>query len=176
MEHFDLRAFVNEVYFEMPQDLKWYVRRGGKNKSVIMAALERLAPLMAPVTPHIAEEMWERIGKKPFVSQVQLPPGSLSDSVIREEAKERLVMRLLDDITEILKVTEIKPSKVVVMTSPKWKHDMLADALAVTKGRPDTSALIKKAMASAKSAEEKKEIPAYAKDLAMDGAKASPED
>ena len=143
MEDFDLRAFVNEVYFEMPQDLKWYVRRGGKNKSVIMAALERLVPLMAPVTPHIAEEMWERIGKKPFVSQVQLPPGSMSDSVIREEAKERLVMRLLDDITEILKVTEIKPSKVVVMTSPKWKHDMLADALAVTKGRPDISALIK---------------------------------
>ncbi|OGS43676.1 MAG: leucine--tRNA ligase, partial [Euryarchaeota archaeon RBG_13_57_23] len=176
MEDFDLRAFVNEVYFEMPQDLKWYVRRGGKNKSVIMAALERLVPLMAPVTPHIAEEMWERIGKKPFVSQVQLPPGSMSDSVIREEAKERLVMRLLDDITEILKVTEIKPSKVVVMTSPKWKHDMLADALAVTKGRPDISALIKKAMASAKSAEEKKEIPAYAKDLAMDVAKASPED
>ena len=175
MDEFDLRSFVNEVYFETPQDLRWYIRRGGKNSKVIMAALERWISLMAPVTPHIAEEMWESIGKRPFVSQLQLPPGSLSDAVVAEEARERLVMRLLDDVTEILKVTEIKPSRIVVMTSPKWKHEMLAEALAFSKGKPDISALIKKAMAGTKTPEEKKEIPAYAKEVAMDVAKTSAE-
>jgi leucyl-tRNA synthetase len=119
--------------------------------------------------------MWESIGKRPFVSQLQLPPGSLSDAVVAEEARERLVMRLLDDVTEILKVTEIKPSRIVVMTSPKWKHEMLAEALALSKGKPDISALIKKAMAGTKTPEEKKEIPAYAKEVAMDVAKTSAE-
>lgn len=176
MEEFDLRSYVNDVYFETPQDLRWYVRRGGKNKSVLMAALEKWIPLMAPVTPHVAEEMWESIGKKPFVSQIQLASGSLSDKVVMEEAKERLVSRLLEDISEILKVTRIKPSRIVVMTSPSWKYEMTADALAATKGRPDISALIKKAMVSAKTPQEKKEIPAYAKDLVMNVTKASPED
>ena len=176
MEEFDLRSFVNEVYFETPQDLRWYLRRGGRNGKVVMDALETWIPLMAPVTPHIAEEMWALIGKAPFVSQVQLAPGSLSDAVVLEEARERLVMRLLEDIAEILKVTEIKPSKIVVMASPKWKHEMLADALTYSKGKPDISALIKKAMAVAKTPEEKKEIPAFAKEVATEAAKAPPGD
>jgi leucyl-tRNA synthetase len=174
MDEFDLRSYVNEVYFETPQDLRWYLRRGGRNRKVVMAALDKWIPLMAPVTPHIAEEMWESIGRRPFVSQVQLPPGSLSDSVVLEEAKERLVMRLLDDVTEIVKVTNIKPTRIAVMTSPKWKHEMLAEALAM--GKPDVSALIKKAMAGARTPEEKKEVPAYAKGVSMEIAKTSAED
>jgi leucyl-tRNA synthetase len=120
--------------------------------------------------------MWASIGGKPFVSQAQLPPGSQSETIIAEEARERLVMRLMEDITEILKVTEIKPKRIVVMTSPKWKHEMLSDALSLAKGKPDISALIKKAMAVARTPEEKKEIPAYAKELAMDVTKSSEED
>lgn len=175
MQDFDLRSYVNGVYYEMPQDFRWYLKRGGQNRRVLANALEKWIPLMAPVTPHMAEEIWELLGKKPFVSQVQLPPGSFADSVVAEEARERLVMKLIEDISEIMKVTEIKPSRIVVMTAPGWKQDMLREALAA-KGRPDVSALIKKAMAGAKTPADKKEIPAYAKELAMDVAKASEDD
>ncbi len=168
MEEYDLRSYSNEVYFEIPQDLRWYLRRGGRNRAALMSALETWIPLMAPVTPHLAEELWQSLGKKPFVSTVQMGPGAVTDATAAEEAKERLLERLISDVAEILKVTEIKPKRMIVMAAPKWKHEMLADALVDPKGKPEISTLIKTAMAKVQTPESKKEIPAYAKGLASE--------
>jgi len=176
MAEYDLRSYANDVYFEIPQDFRWYLRRGGRSKDALAKALEAWIPLMAPVTPHLAEEMWEALGKKPFVSTAQLEPASVDEVVLAGEAKERLVERLIGDIGEILKVTEIKPKKLVVMTAPGWKHEMLSIALADPKGRPDVSVLIKSAMAKIADASAKKEVPSYAKELAGEVMRASEED
>ena len=174
MSEYDLRSFSNCVYFEMPQDFRWYLRRGGRNKDAIASALRIWVPLLAPVTPHVAEELWERIGMRPFASTVQLPSGTVSGDVLREEANERLLERLMQDVAEILKVTEIKPKRIVVMTAPGWKQKMFEEALS-QQGKPDISALIKKHIASA-SPEARKEIPNYAKELAGEAGKLSASD
>jgi leucyl-tRNA synthetase len=174
MEQFDLRSYSNTVFFEIPQDLRWYTRRGGKNRRTIMKVLELWIPLMAPVTPHFAEELWQELGKNPFVSVVQIRPAALSDAVALEEVQERLIQNLIEDISEILKVTEIKPKKIVVMTAPKWKMDMRGEALAQT-GKLEISALIKSSMSKV-SPEAKKEVPVYAKDLIGELSKASSEE
>jgi leucyl-tRNA synthetase len=174
MDAYDLRSFANDVYFEIPQDLRWYARRGGRNTETIARALRTWIPLMAPVTPHLAEEIWQSIGGKPFVSEEQLTKSEASAAVLSEEAKERLLERLLTDVGEILKVTGIKPARVVVMTAPAWKNDILADALAQP-GKPEIPALIKVAMAKA-PAETKKEIPSFAKDIAGEVSRTSAED
>jgi leucyl-tRNA synthetase len=175
MSEYDLRSFSNSVYFEMPQDFRWYLRRGGKNRDAIRDALRIWIPLLAPVTPHIAEEMWERFGMKPFASTNQIPAGAISSEVIAEEVRERLLERLIEDVSEILKVTELKPKRVIVMAAPTWKQQMLRDALSQQKGKIDISALIKKQMATADEGA-RKEIPAYAKELAGEVAKLSETD
>ena len=176
MEDYDLRSYSNDVYFEIPQDLRWYLRRGGRHKETLMKALETWVPLMAPVTPHVAEEIWQSMGKKPFVSTAQIGAASVDDASTAEEAKESLLERLMVDVAEILKVTEIKPKKVVVMVAPVWKQDMLAGALVGPGGKPDVSSMIKSAMAGPLSPEAKKEVPAFAKALAGDLSKASAEE
>lgn len=175
MSEYDLRSFSNSVFFEMPQDFRWYLRRGGKNRAVVEEALRVWVPLLAPVTPHIAEELWERLGMKPFASTVQIPPGAVTEAVALEEARERLLERLIEDVSEILKVTEIKPKRVVVMAAPAWKQEMLRDALSQPKGKVDISALIKKQMQTADPAA-RKDIPAYAKELAVEVARLSESD
>ena len=174
MEEYDVRSYSNEVYFEIPQDLRWYVKRGGRSKSAVRKALETWVTLMAPVTPHIAEELWEALGKERFVSVHQIPDANVTEGVLREEAKERLVEGLVSDVSEILKVTGVKPAKMVVMVAPKWKREMLIDALAQSKAKVDISSLIKSAMA--KVPEAKKEVPAYAKELASELARSSEQD
>jgi leucyl-tRNA synthetase len=171
MQDYDLRSYSNTVFFEIPQDLKWYSRRGGRNKLAVMKALEQWVPMMAPVTPHLAEELWASLGKKPFVSVTQMREAEVTDAMALEEAKEKLVERLIEDISEILKVTEIKPKRIVLMTAPRWKGDMLSNALQQT-GKLDLSALIKTSMSSAPP-EAKKEVPAYAKELVTELSKAS---
>jgi leucyl-tRNA synthetase len=176
MAQYDLRSYSNDVYFEIPQDIRWYLRRGGKNKRAIMSALEVWIPLMAPVTPHIAEEMWESVGGKRFVSTVQLGPGAVTELSLAEEAKEVLIERLIADVSEIVKVTNMKPEKAVIMAAPIWKHDMLAEALAHPNSKPEIPSLIKSAMAKAQAPESKKEIPNYAKELVSELFKTSPEE
>ena len=169
MKEFDLRSYSNEVYFEIPQDLRWYLKRGGRNREAILKAARIWIPLMTPVTPHIAEEMWHALGKKSLVSKEQMVSGTVTSQVLEDEAKERLVERLLTDVAEIMKVTEIRPKKIVVMTAPSWKHEMLSDALAHPQSsRLDVSSLVKSVMASVKEPESRKEVPAYAKKLATE--------
>ncbi len=176
MEDYDLRSYSNEVFFEIPQDLRWYLRRGGRHKDTLMKAVETWVPLMAPVAPHLAEEMWQSMGKQPFVSTIQIGSGSVNDVTIKEEAKESLLERLISDVGEILKVTEIKPQKIVVMAAPAWKQDMLAEALSGSGGKPDISTMIKAAMAKTLPPDARKEVPAYAKSLVGDLSKASAEE
>ncbi len=171
MEDYDLRSYSNTVFFEIPQDLKWYARRGGRNKIVVMKALEKWVPMLAPVTPHLAEELWASLGKSPFVSVAQIPDGVVTESMAHEEIKEMLVESLIEDISEILKVTEIKPKRIVLMTAPTWKGDMLSKALQQT-GKLDLSTLIKSSMSGAPP-EAKKEVLAYAKELVTELAKSS---
>ena len=176
MDDYDLRSYANDVYFEIPKDLKWYVRRGGRSKATIMCALEKWIPLMAPITPHIAEEMWEKLGKPPFVSTAQLEKGGTSSASATEEAREKLLEDLLSDVGEILKVTNMKPKRIVLMTAPVWKREMLEMALSQAGGKPEISILIRSTMTKAFAVTAKKEIPIYAKELVADVTKASPED
>lgn len=169
MQEYDLRSYSNEVFFEIPQDFKWYLRRGGHNRETLLKAAEIWIPLMTPVTPHIAEEMWHYLGKNSLVSIEQIAPGKVSSQVLEDEASERLVEGLLTDVAEIMKVTEIKPKRVIVMTAPAWKLEMLSDALAHPQSsRLDVSSLIKSAMARVGEAASRKEVPAYAKELASE--------
>lgn len=162
MEQFDLRSYANDVYFEVSQDFRWYLRRGGASKDVMGEALRLWTQLMAPVTPHIAEEIWERLGMPRFVSNSQLQTAETSDATESEEAKERLLSTLIRDISEILKVTSIKPSRVVLMTAPKWKIDLLDNALSGGDKAAGVGALIKEAMPSLPQ-DARKEVPAFAK-------------
>ena len=173
MKDFDVRSYSNDVFFEIPQDIRWYLRRGGANSETTRKILETWIPLMAPVAPHIAEEMWASLGQTSFVSVGQIRAPAPSEAPSLEEVKERLIENLIEDISEILKVTEIKPRKIAITISAKWKHDMLGEALSSKK--IDVSALIKSMMAKA-PVDAKKDVPTYAKELAAEMSRASEED
>ncbi len=171
MEQFDVRSYANDVYFEMPQDLKWYLRRGGSSRGVLREALGVWTKLMAPITPHIAEEIWERLDGDGLVSISRIPEAGETEATSVEEAKERLLSTLMEDISEILKVTEITPSRITLMTAPKWKHEMQSKALSAG-GKADVGGLIREAIASA-PADARKEVPVFAKAVASEAARMS---
>jgi len=175
MASYDLRSYANDVFFEIPQDVRWYIRRGGRSRGTALKILADWVPLMAPVTPHIAEELWERLGQRPFVSTSQIRKADVTGEVLAEEAKELLIERLVGDISEIVKVTGIKPVRIVIMTSPKWKTDLLAEALAASDGKVDVSKLIRSAMGIVPP-EARKDVPGFVKDVAAEIVRASPDD
>lgn len=175
MQDYDLRSYANEVYFEVPRDMRWYLRRGGRSRRAVAEVLAEWVQLMTPVTPHIAEELWERLGNPPFASTSEIREARITDSVLALEARERLVERLVDDIGEILKVTGIHPKRIVVMTSPPWKSSVLARALAAPEGKVDVPSLIKTSMEIVPP-EVRKDVPALVKELATEVSRATAEE
>ncbi|MBI0584057.1 MAG: leucine--tRNA ligase [Methanomassiliicoccus sp.] len=131
MEEFDLRKMANEAYFETLADVRWYLRRGGCNTDTVARVLRAWIRSIAPITPHVAEEMWVGIGEKGFVSIAPYPEPEELPSNREAEVAENYLEGVMTDINEILKVTGISPTKVFIYTTPQWKKDVLAMGLAL---------------------------------------------
>ena len=121
MERFELRDASNEIFFEIPNDVRWYLRRGGRNKKLLRYLWEVWTRLSAPFTPHLAEELWERMGKKGFVSLEEFPSLEMKEDLKIHEVGEYLVKRLIEDLKEIMKVIKKKPERIYVYTCEEWK-------------------------------------------------------
>ncbi len=84
---------------------------------------------MTPITPHLAEELWYKSKKEGFVSNESYPRFKPDEIFEKEEVGEYLISKVVDDISEILKVTSIKPKKIYVYTTPKWKQDIFRQSI-----------------------------------------------
>ncbi|MBO4797230.1 MAG: class I tRNA ligase family protein, partial [Candidatus Methanomethylophilaceae archaeon] len=125
MESNDLRSMATIVYFEMLNDVKWYTRRGGFCRSTVKTILRIWIQCMMPVTPHIAEELWESAGFEGLVSASLLPEpdyGSISEDA---EYTEELLREVMSDITEVRKIAKIEPKRAILYTSPAWTQKVI---------------------------------------------------
>jgi leucyl-tRNA synthetase len=107
-----LMGFVNEL---------WKYREN-PNRMVWSEALEKLALLISPFCPHTAEEMWELMGKKGFVSISRWPRANEKLINPRLEKQDELVRQTAADIREILKLIKKRPERINIYLSPPWKY------------------------------------------------------
>ena len=70
--------------------------------------------MLSPFAPHIAEEMWEKLGHSDLVSKSQWPQYSKDNVDATAIQSEELLKSTIDDIANILKVTKITPQKIVI--------------------------------------------------------------
>ncbi|MDI6916279.1 MAG: leucine--tRNA ligase [Thermoplasmatales archaeon] len=167
MENYDLRDAANEIFFGIYPDVKWYLKRGGRNKKIIMEIIDSWARLMCPFTPHTAEEIWEKTGGKGFVSCADYP---LSDEKRIDESSENAEMFLrnvIEDANEILKVTNIIPKRIIIYTAPEWKRKMFEMAVGLGENL-EMKNLMKEAMKDKDIKPHSKEASKYAQKLIQD--------
>lgn len=125
MDNYEIRDAAHIVFFELYKDIQWWILRGGRNKHVAKYVLEKWTLMMAPFTPHIAEENWEKMGNTAFVSLANW--CSYEPTYINEylEFIEEYIKALINDITEILKIVREKPVKIYIYTAPNWMWKLL---------------------------------------------------
>jgi leucyl-tRNA synthetase len=177
MEEFDLRQMATEVYFEMANDLRWYGRRGGSNGAVYERVLDAWIRMMVPITPHIAEELWEQMGHTDLVSRVGYPEYDEAISSPEAEQAEEYLKGLLDDINEILKVTGMAPRRLFLYTTPAWKATVYEKALHLAAGKTLTvPGLTKAVMTDPELKKKGKEAADFARKCAEELFKRSPDE
>lgn len=90
--------------------------------------LEKFLKLMHPFCPHITEELWEKIGNKPFISLSSWPGYDNSKIDEEAEAGEDFANSTVSDIRALQKLTGMaKISSVRLVVSEGWKYDFIKE-------------------------------------------------
>jgi leucyl-tRNA synthetase len=138
MEKCEVREAIQQSFFMLDIDLGWYLRRINAEKAaksdagrteiastdfVLAKIADTWTRLLAPFAPHICEEVWEKSGRKGFISLASWPSPDKALINVEAEEQESYLMGVLEDTREITRVTGIKPKIIFYYTTPKWMYD-----------------------------------------------------
>ena len=169
MADMNYKAVLRQGYFDLQSAWSWYVRRseGRPLADCLRRYIEVQTKVLAPFTPHLAEEIWHRTGGTAFVVNSPYPEAKTEEIDPKAEAAESLLQSTLADIREILKVTGITPKRIALYTAAEWKGRVHAIGRGLARhGAIPMNALMEKALAERGMRERAKEVAAYAKQLA----------
>ncbi len=147
METLKTRTAVENAFFEVWNDLRWYARRKGNMKTkLLLEALNVWVRLLSPFIPHVCEEIWSKMGGKGFASLAQWPKYDKSRVDLAAEEGETLIKSTLDDTLSIIQATKATPKKICYYTSAHWKWRAYEEALKISlkKTRVSQGDLMKK--------------------------------
>ncbi|PSP47264.1 leucine--tRNA ligase [Halobacteriales archaeon QH_7_69_31] len=108
--------------------LRQYREHAAVDPEVFERGLSVALRLLAPVTPHIAEELWDELGREGFVVDADWPETEADRETV--EKRRRLVENTREDVREISDVAGIDdPERIDIVVTPAWKHEALRVAL-----------------------------------------------
>jgi len=166
IEKMRLREALHDILYSFESDLSWYLKRAGaKNRANISGILRlvnstRIA-MLSPFAPHIAEEIWEKMGHPGMVSTSKWPEFSKDNIDPTSIQSEELLKSTIEDISNILKVTKITPQKITIYTANSFKckvyHSILEKVMA---GQTNMGIVMKELIANPDTSDVKK-IPDF---------------
>jgi leucyl-tRNA synthetase len=131
MDKLAVRKAIHSALYGLDQDFQWYLRRTISQREslkrkkainkVVHDVLDAQIRMLAPVTPHICEELWEKMGGKGFVSLAPWPRPDQAKVDFKAEENEALIMNTLEDTLNIIKATDMKPKKIYYYVAAPWK-------------------------------------------------------
>jgi leucyl-tRNA synthetase len=138
LEHFQTRQALQEAFFGIESDLKWYRKRlpeGSSGSRYLGDLCSVWVRLLAPVIPFTCEHLWNTIGNRDLVSFAPWPVPDPAAVDRRLELSEDLLSRTVEDIESIVKIIQMDPSAITIYTAPEWKRKVfLSVAAAENKG------------------------------------------
>lgn len=172
IEKMRLREALHNILFSFESDLQWYMKRvNAKQRTNISGILHEInsirVAMLSPFAPHIAEEMWERLGHSGMVSTSSWPQASEKIDGYAIQSEE-LLKSIIGDIANILKVTKITPQKITIYTADPFKskaYHFILDK--IMSGQTNMGVIMKDLIAN-KETEEIKKNPDFVQRIIKD--------
>ncbi len=125
IDNFRLREYAIHVSSEMIRAINHYLNREGvpkEERDATMAYVcDKWVRLAAPMTPHICEELWSKMGHDDYVSLSAWPKPNKKLIDRNVENAHEVVESTIRDIREIKKLLKGKDAKKVhVYVAPEW--------------------------------------------------------
>jgi leucyl-tRNA synthetase len=142
---FSYRKYVTEAFFEQinrVEEYKSMILDSDERRRVLWDIIDIWLRVLAPVVPHIAEELWERMHKVGYISLAAFPHY---DNLYAETLAQKLFLDgVIGDISNIQAAIRQETESVFIYLAAAWKYQLYA----IAGGLDDHS--IKKIMARAK--------------------------
>jgi len=139
MNKLAVRKAIHTALYELDQDFQWYQERIADEKEnpkrkaataqVFHEVLDAQTRMLAPVAPHVCEEIWEMLGGKDFITRTPWPTADESKMDVKAEENETFIMNVLADTQNIMKATGAKPKRVCYYVAAAWKWKTYLKAL-----------------------------------------------
>ncbi|TET25734.1 MAG: leucine--tRNA ligase [Candidatus Bathyarchaeum sp.] len=130
MESLKTRTALENALFEVWNDFRWYIRRKEKlNSKILKEALETWIRLLAPFTPYMCEEIWNKMGHEGFVSLADWPVYDENKVNVQAEETENLIKNVMEDTSNILRATKMVPKEIYYYSAASWKWKAYLTAL-----------------------------------------------
>lgn len=117
------RSAAQHALFNATNDLKWYIDRVGSfnncNKKVLVESLNIIIKMISPLVPHLAEELWKKIGGKGFVSVAEWP--KFDEKKIDKNAVdlEGIFKKTIEDLRNVVKIAGKKKNAYLYIVTEK---------------------------------------------------------
>jgi len=172
MEETLFRSAIKFGFFELHNSLKWYMRRCNNkvNKKLINKAIETQILMLAPFCPFTAEEIWQALGKKEFISAAAWPKADMKKVDLTLDSDEELIENTLSGISAVLKLAKIeKPKKIKLFVSVPWKYSLFKELAKISSETKNPGEILKQIMRVESLRKYGKEISAFAPKLVQSG-------
>jgi len=121
-EEFEFNTIISAL-MELLNEMISYKEKGGWNSPVWHEAVDIYLRMMAPAVPHIAEEIWARLGKPYSIHQQKWP--NVDEDAAREEEIELVVQvngKLRDKINASVDISEDQAKKLALESKAVQKY------------------------------------------------------
>jgi len=168
MDKIRLREALHHILYDFDSKLQWYLKRTkSKQRTNISGILHKILSsrvlMLSPFAPHIAEEIWEKLGNSELASKSTWPSSIGIEIDSKSIQTETLLKSIIEDINNILKVTKISPKKIIIYTAEQWKSKAYNSILKnVLDGQTNIGTIIKSLIAN-KETEQIKKDPDFVK-------------
>ena len=173
MDKIRFREALHHILYDFDSELQWYLKRTkSKQRTNISGILHKILSsrvlMLSPFAPHIAEEIWEKLGNSELASKSTWPSSIGIEIDSKSIQTETLLKSIIDDINNILKVTKISPKKITIYTAEQWKSKAYNSILKnVLDGQTNIGTIIKSLIAN-KETEQIKKDPDFVKKILND--------
>tara|TARA_Y100000034_G_scaffold128408_1_gene182900 strand:- start:21363 stop:24035 length:2673 start_codon:yes stop_codon:yes gene_type:complete len=121
IKKFQLNVAISTL-MELVTELNKYSK--DSKPEVMQEGLEKLALLLSPFAPHLAEYFWEKLGKKDFVSLAKWPEPAKKYLDESFERGETLARKTVTDMRQVRELIGEEKNKTEIFIAPEWKHEV----------------------------------------------------
>ncbi len=129
IEKFNARDYILDGYYANIRALDEYHKLAAnlpeeEKMAVIREVIETMVVIMAPVIPHICEELNERMGYKDYISLKRMPEIIINKEDTLNALQAKFITNLMEDIDQIVKLVKTKPKRIHIYINAEWKNDL----------------------------------------------------